>query len=287
MLTLKWDRWRLDLERRPYIMGVVNVTPDSFSDGGDFFDAETAIRQGLALVKDGADILDIGGESVRPGSDPISEALEKERVLPVITALVGRVEVPISIDTCKAGVAEAALATGASMINDISAGRFDPEVLQVAGRADVPLVLMHMKGRPRTMQDNPVYQDLIGEISSFLEEAAARAEAAGVRPEHIIIDPGIGFGKTFDHNLVLINRLEELLALGRPLLLGPSRKAFLGAILNGAPPKERDVATAAILGLAAYKGAHILRTHNVDLARQALLVAAAVKRERVSLSNDE
>lgn len=287
MLTLKWDRWRLDLERRPYIMGVVNVTPDSFSDGGDFFDAETAIRQGLALVKDGADILDIGGESVRPGSDPISEALEKERVLPVITALVGRVEVPISIDTCKAGVAEAALATGASMINDISAGRFDPEVLRVAGRADVPLVLMHMKGRPRTMQDNPVYQDLIGEISSFLEEAAARAEAAGVRPEHIIIDPGIGFGKTFDHNLVLINRLEELLALGRPLLLGPSRKAFLGAILNGAPPKERDVATAAILGLAAYKGAHILRTHNVDLARQALLVAAAVKRERVSLSNDE
>jgi len=287
MLTLKWDRWRLDLERRPYIMGVVNVTPDSFSDGGDFFDAQTAIRQGLALVKDGADILDIGGESVRPGSDPISEALEKERVLPVITALVGRVEVPISIDTCKAGVAEAALATGASMINDISAGRFDPEVLQVAGRADVPLVLMHMKGRPRTMQDNPVYQDLIGEISSFLEEAAARAEAAGVRPEHIIIDPGIGFGKTFDHNLVLINRLEELLALGRPLLLGPSRKAFLGAILNGAPPKERDVATAAILGLAAYKGAHILRTHNVDLARQALLVAAAVKRERVSLSNDE
>lgn len=287
MLTLKWDRWRLDLERRPYIMGVVNVTPDSFSDGGDFFDAETAIRQGLALVKDGADILDIGGESVRPGSDPISEALEKERVLPVITALVGRVEVPISIDTCKAGVAEAALATGASMINDISAGRFDPEVLRVAGRADVPLVLMHMKGRPRTMQDNPVYQDLIGEIASFLEEAAARAEAAGVRPEHIIIDPGIGFGKTFDHNLVLINRLEELLALGRPLLLGPSRKAFLGAILNGAPPKERDVATAAILGLAAYKGAHILRTHNVDLARQALLVAAAVKRERVSLSNDE
>jgi len=287
MLTLKWDRWRLDLERRPYIMGVVNVTPDSFSDGGDFFDAETAIRQGLALVKDGADILDIGGESVRPGSDPISEALEKERVLPVITALVGRVEVPISIDTCKAGVADAALATGASMINDISAGRFDPEVLRVAGRADVPLVLMHMKGRPRTMQDNPVYQDLIGEIASFLEEAAARAEAAGVRPEHIIIDPGIGFGKTFDHNLVLINRLEELLALGRPLLLGPSRKAFLGAILNGAPPKERDVATAAILGLAAYKGAHILRTHNVDLARQALLVAAAVKRERVSLSNDE
>ena len=283
MLTLRWDRWRLDLERRPYIMGVVNVTPDSFSDGGDFFDAETAIRQGLALVKDGADILDIGGESVRPGSDPISEALEKERVLPVITALVGRVEVPISIDTCKAGVAEAALATGASMINDISAGRFDPEVLQVAGRADVPLVLMHMKGRPRTMQDNPVYQDLIGEISSFLEEAAARAEAAGVRPEHIIIDPGIGFGKTFDHNLILINRLEELLALGRPLLVGPSRKAFLGAILNGAPPKERDVATAAILGLAAYKGAHILRTHNVDLARQALLVAAAVKRERVAL----
>ena len=283
MLTLKWDRWRLDLERRPYIMGVVNVTPDSFSDGGDFFDAETAIRQGLALVKDGADILDIGGESVRPGSDPISEALEKERVLPVITALVGRVEVPISIDTCKAGVAEAALAAGASMINDISAGRFDPEVLRVAARAHVPLALMHMKGRPRTMQDNPVYQDLIGEISSFLEEAAARAEAAGVRPEHIIIDPGIGFGKTFDHNLVLINRLEELLALGRPLLLGPSRKAFLGAILNGAPPKERDVATAAILGLAAYKGAHILRTHNVDLARQALLVAAAVKRERVAL----
>jgi dihydropteroate synthase len=264
-------------------MGVVNVTPDSFSDGGDFFDAETAVLQGLEMVKDGADILDIGGESARPGSDPISEAQEKERVLPVIAALAGRVEVPISIDTCKAGVAEAALAAGASMINDISAGRLDPEVLGVAARAGVPVALMHMKGRPRTMQDNPVYEDLIGEISSFLEEAAARAEAAGVRRELIIIDPGIGFGKTFDHNLILINRLEELIGLGRPLLLGPSRKAFLGAILNGAPPKERDVATAALLSLAAYKGAHIFRTHNVDLARQALLVAAAVKRERVAL----
>jgi len=285
MLALQWDHWRLDLERRPYIMGVVNVTPDSFSDGGDFLDAETAILQGLELVKDGADLLDVGGESTRPGSNPISESEERARVLPVIAALSGRVEVPISIDTCKASVAEAALAAGASMINDISAGRFDPDLLRVAARAEVPLILMHMKGQPRTMQDNPVYEDLLGEISTFLQDAAAKAEAAGVRPERIVIDPGIGFGKTYDHNLILINRLEELLALGRPLLLGPSRKAFLGAILNGAPAKERDVATAAILGLAAYKGAHILRTHNVALTHQAVLVGAAVKRERVSIEN--
>lgn len=278
---LEWGRWKLDLSARPHIMGVVNVTPDSFSDGGDFFDKDAAVAQGLSLAEAGADILDVGGESTRPGSEPISEAEEIGRVIPVIEALAGRLDLPIAVDTCKSGVALEALNAGASMLNDISAGRFDPRILEVAASSGVPVILMHMKGQPRTMQDNPVYDDLIGEIKSFLIEARQRAEGAGVRREMIILDPGVGFGKTFDHNLILINRLEELLNIGQPLLLGPSRKAFIGAILGGAPPKEREIGTAAIAALAAYKGAHILRVHDVGLAREILAVVQAVRRERV------
>ncbi|MBW2092310.1 MAG: dihydropteroate synthase [Deltaproteobacteria bacterium] len=262
-------------------MGVINVTPDSFSDGGDFYAHETAVAHGLRLAEAGADILDIGGESTRPGAEPVSEEEELRRVIPVIKALASKVKVPLSIDTCKAGVAEAALQAGASMINDISAGRLDPELVGVAAHAKAPLILMHMQGEPRTMQVNPTYQDLIGEIKAFLVKAAERAEKAGVSKEMIIIDPGIGFGKTFDHNLILINRLEEFINLGYPVMLGASRKAFLGQILGGAPPKERDIATAAVIALAAYKGAHVFRTHNVDLAKQTLAVVKAVKQEKV------
>ncbi len=265
---------------RPHIMGVINVTPDSFSDGGDFYAHEAAVAHGLSQVEAGADILDIGGESTRPQSEPVSEKEELRRVIPVIKGLAAKVHVPLSIDTCKAGVAEIALQAGASIINDVSAGRFDPEILSVAARAGVPLVLMHMQGKPKTMQVNPTYKDLMGEIKSFLIEAARRAEKMGVSSEKIIIDPGIGFGKTFDHNLTLINRLEEFVSLGYPLLLGASRKAFLGQILGGALPKERDIATAAVIALAAYKGAHILRTHNVGLAKQTLAVIQAVKQEK-------
>jgi len=276
---LTWGRWSLDLGVRPHIMGVINVTPDSFSDGGDFYTFESALEQGWSLVKAGADLLDVGGESTRPGSERISEAEERSRVLPLIEALADRIPVPISIDTYRAGIAQDALRAGASIINDISAGRLDPEILKVAARAGVPLILMHMKGQPKSMQDHPTYDDLMAEIKMFLADAMQRAEAAGVSREMIILDPGLGFGKTYDHNLILLNRLEELVALGRPLLIGASRKAFLGQILGGAPPKERDVATAAASVLAAYKGGCILRVHEVRPTREALLVTRAVMRE--------
>jgi dihydropteroate synthase len=277
--AMEWGRWSMDFSGRPLIMGVINVTPDSFSDGGDFLSAKRAIDQGLQLVEQGADILDVGGESTRPGAAEVGEAEELDRVLPVIEALAANASVPISIDTYKAEVAEAALEAGAAIINDISGGRLDLNIFNVAARTGVPIILMHMKGEPRTMQQNPVYDDLMGEIKAFLADAASQAETAGVRPDRIILDPGIGFGKTFDHNLILLNRLREFQELGRPILLGPSRKAFLGQILGGAAPKDRDVATAAAVTLAAYNGAAILRVHNVDLARQVLAVAAAVLRE--------
>lgn len=278
---MQWGRWRLDLAARPHIMGIVNVTPDSFSDGGDFYSVQSAVDQALRLVEAGADILDIGGESTRPGAAPVSEAEEIARVTPVIHALASQVDVPISIDTYKAGVAEAALDAGAAIVNDIAAGRLDPQILEVAAQAGVPLVLMHMQGVPRDMQKNPVYRDLLGEIKEFLMDACDRAERAGVLRDRIILDPGVGFGKTFDHNLMLINRLEELTSLGYPLLVGPSRKAFLGHLLDGVAPKDRDVATAVITALSVYKGAAILRVHNVDMARQAVRVVRAVLQEHV------
>lgn len=279
--VLKWGRWSLDLDAQPRIMGVINVTPDSFSDGGDFFSPATAIDQGKALVLAGADMLDIGGESTRPGSKATDANEEIGRVVPVIEALARQVQVPICVDTNKAAVAEKALESGASMINDVSAGRFDPDILRVAADADVPLILMHMKGKPRTMQEKPVYNDLLGEIKSFLADAANRAEAVGVAADKIIIDPGIGFGKTFDHNLILINRLEEFAELNMPLLIGASRKAFLGEIIGGAPAKELDIATTAITALSIYKGAHIVRVHDAALARQTRAVVTAVKRETI------
>ncbi|MFH1135624.1 MAG: dihydropteroate synthase [Pseudomonadota bacterium] len=277
--VLKWGTWSLDLSVRPLVMGVVNVTPDSFSDGGDFLAAETAIRQGLDLAAAGADILDLGGESTRPGAEFVSEEEEKARVLPVIEALAGRIGIPISIDTYKAGVARAALAAGAAMVNDISAGLFQPEILRVAARAGVPVALMHIKGEPRNMQKNPVYEDIMGEIKAFLADAVRRAEEAGVRSDLIILDPGLGFGKTYDHNLILINRLGEFKTLGKPLLVGPSRKAFLGHVLGGAPPRERDGATAVVAALAAYNGADILRVHQVRPVRETMTVVRAVMAE--------
>ncbi|MBU2552563.1 MAG: dihydropteroate synthase [Proteobacteria bacterium] len=257
-------------------MGIVNITPDSFSDGGDYFDPETAVAHGLAMVEEGADILDVGGESTRPGAEPVGEGDEKARVLPVIRSLAEKVSVPISVDTYKSSIAAAAIEAGASMINDISAGRFDPAIFDVAARTGVPMVLMHMRGVPRSMQARPVYDDLVSEVKTFLHEAAGRAEAAGVAPDRIILDPGIGFGKTFGHNWTLIKRLRELVEMGYPMLVGPSRKAFLGYLLGGAPPKARDSATAAVVALAAYLGAHFIRTHNVQLARETLTVVRAV-----------
>ena len=276
---LTWANWSLDLSARTHIMGIVNVTPDSFSDGGDFYSTEAAVAQGRLLAEAGADILDVGGESTRPGSSAADHEEELGRVIPVIEALAAEIKIPISIDTTKSAVAEAALESGASIVNDISAGRFDPEIVKVAARAKTPLILMHMKGRPRTMQNHPVYEDLMGEITGFLLTAAGRAEAAGVSRDLIVLDPGIGFGKTFDHNLVILNRLEDMTKLGYPLLVGHSRKAFLGHLLDGAQPKEREVATNAVTALAAYKGVHIIRTHDVAQARQTLAVVNAIMRE--------
>lgn len=278
---LNWGQWRLDLESGPKIMGVVNVTPDSFSDGGDFYSTGKAVEQGLQLVEAGADIIDVGGESTRPGSKGISEQEEINRVIPVIKALAAQTDELICVDTTKAGVACVALDAGAAMVNDISAGNSEPELLRIAAGYGVPVVLMHMKGMPRSMQENPTYDDLMGEIKSYLCLAAERAEEAGVRKNLIIIDPGIGFGKTFDHNLTLINRLDEFQSLNRPILLGASRKAFLGQILGGVPPKERETATEAINALAVYKGANIIRTHKVESTKQMLAVAHAVRQEKV------
>jgi dihydropteroate synthase len=282
--TLAWGGHRLVLGERTRIMGIVNVTPDSFSDGGRFFDPGAAAAQGLRLAAEGADILDVGGESTRPFSDPVSAEEEIRRVVPVIRALTAKVRAPISVDTTKAAVAEAALDAGAAMINDVSAGRTDPDLLPLAGRRGVPVILMHMKGTPKTMQKNPEYADLIGEIRDFLADARERAAAAGVDPGLVILDPGIGFGKTFAHNLSLLNRLDAFAALNAPLLVGASRKAFIRHLLREAdgpepapdgPPVEtgsQAAVSAAVLG-----GAHIVRVHDVARTRDTLRVLDAVR----------
>jgi dihydropteroate synthase len=260
----------LSLGPRTLVMGVVNVTPDSFSDGGRFFDPTDAIAHGERLAAAGADILDIGGESTRPFSESVSATDEIQRVVPVIAALAASVRLPISIDTQKAAVAEAALAAGATMINDISALRGDPRMAALAGEAGVPLILMHMQGTPRTMQKAPRYDDLLGEVSAFLENARNTALKSGVPYEHVIFDPGIGFGKSFAHNLELLKELPELGKLGAPLLVGSSRKAFIRSLVK--PQGSDDIAadspavetgTQATVAAAILGGAHIVRVHDV------------------------
>jgi dihydropteroate synthase len=260
-------------------MGVVNITPDSFADGGRFFRPEDAIAQGLALEAAGADILDLGGESTRPFSEPVSLKEELRRVLPVIQALTAQSRVPISIDTYKAPVARAALEAGAAIINDISALRFDPEMAPLAAARRTPLVLMHMQGTPLDMQREPHYDDLLGEIKAFFKERLEFAAAQGLPRELIVLDPGIGFGKTWQHNLSILNNLNVFLDLGCPLLVGPSRKAFIGRILDLPAGAERDIGTLAAVALSVLKGARIIRTHNVAFARQFLAVWDCICRE--------
>lgn len=259
----------------PCIMGVVNVTPDSFSDGGRFLAAEDALNQALALVREGAAIVDIGGESTRPGSEPVPAAEELERVLPVIEALADRVGVPISVDTTKAEVARRALAAGASLINDVSALRSDAGMLEVVAEAGCPVCLMHMKGQPKTMQDEPRYDSVVDEVLRFLEERMAFALANGLREDQIMVDPGIGFGKTVEHNLALLRDLHRFTVLGRPVVLGASRKRFLGAIL-GAEPGERIIGTVVTTVVGLLAGAHVFRVHDVKPNFEALRVAQAV-----------
>ncbi|MBI5197836.1 MAG: dihydropteroate synthase, partial [Nitrospirae bacterium] len=218
--------------RMTRVMGIVNVTPDSFSDGGRFWDPVKAIERGLSLEQEGANILDVGGESTRPGADPVDEEEECRRVLPVIEGLVKRGRLPVSVDTMKSGVAERAIRAGASWVNDVSALRYDPRMADIVARNGVPVVLMHMKGTPRDMQKSPVYYDVVHEVYSFFEERIRFAMDRGIRKENMILDPGIGFGKTLDHNLTLLNRLEAFVSLGCPLLVGPSRKSFIGEILK-------------------------------------------------------
>lgn len=274
----------LELGPRTLIMGVINVTPDSFSDGGRFFSTERAIAQAMQLVEAGADILDIGGESTRPFSEPVVEAEELGRVLPVIERLADRTTVPISIDTTKASVARQAISAGATLINDVSALRSDPRMAETAARCRVPLILMHMQGNPKTMQLNPVYTDLIGEVTAFLSAARDRAVAAGVDPGAIILDPGIGFGKTRHHNLQIIANLERFHSLGAPILVGPSRKMFIRQLLKGPlqtdmDPLGIDVArgTQAVVAVAAMKGAHLVRVHDVARTRTTLTLVNAIR----------
>jgi dihydropteroate synthase len=270
--------WRALLDQpRPLIMGVLNVTPDSFADGGRFFDRDAALAQARALVVAGADILDVGGESTRPFADPVPLEEELRRVLPVIETLAPEIPVPISIDTYKAKVAQAALEAGATLINDISALRFDPEMGPLAAQLQAPVVLMHMQGTPRDMQRQPHYHDLLGEIRDFFRERLEFAASCRLSPELLVLDPGIGFGKTWKHNLEILNHLEVFLDLGCPLLVGASRKAFIGHILDLPAGEERDIGTLAALAISVLKGGRIFRTHNVAYARQFLAVLEAIR----------
>jgi len=256
------------------LMGVVNVTPDSFSDGGLYLDPEAAVAHGRDLAAAGAEILDVGGESTRPGAEAVSEDEELRRVVPVIEGLVAT-EAQISVDTSKAAVADAAIDAGAAIVNDVTALRGDPEMAALCAERGATVVLMHMRGKPRTMQDDPRYDDVVIEVKAFLAERLEAAIAAGVAEEDVWLDPGIGFGKTAAHNLELLRRLGELRDLGRPLVIGTSRKSFIGRV-DGSAAGERLGGTIASSVLAAAEGAEVLRVHDVAEARQALAVATAI-----------
>jgi dihydropteroate synthase len=266
------------------VVGVLNVTPDSFSDGGRFLDPGAAVEHALRLAAEGADLVDVGGESTRPGAPEVSAEEELRRVIPVIERLVAaRFPVPISVDTSKPGVARAALDAGAALVNDVRA-LADPETARVAAAAGVPVVLMHMRGTPRDMKERARYADLLGEVRAELAAAMERAIAAGVREDRIILDPGVGFAKTAEQSMEILARLPGLLSLGRPLLVGPSRKSFIGAI-TGAPPEDRLAGTLAAVTAAILGGATFVRVHDVAASRQAARVAAALRSSGGSVPN--
>jgi dihydropteroate synthase len=283
--TLAWNNHTLEIGRRTLIMGIVNVTPDSFSDGGRFHAPEAALDQARRLTDAGADIIDIGGESTRPFADAVPAEKEMARVIPVIEGLARHIDVPISIDTTKAVVAEAALKAGAAMINDISAVRLDDGMDQVAAAHKVPVILMHMKGEPRTMQLDPAYDDVVSEVRTFLGQAIAQCVEAGIDRHKIIVDPGIGFGKTGRHNLELINHLADLAPLEAPILVGPSRKRFIRDLVKDpsrddipADCPEVEAGTQAAVAAAVINGAHIVRVHDVAGTQAMLRVLDAIQR---------
>jgi dihydropteroate synthase len=255
-------------------MGIINVTPDSFSDGGRFFTQDRAIGHGRKLIEDGADIVDVGGESTRPGAEAVSEEEELRRVLPVIETLASEGAV-VSVDTSKAHVARAAVDAGAVIVNDISAS---PDMVEIAAGTGAGLVIMHMQGTPRTMQANPTYTDVVGEVRDFLVQRAEFAVAQGVDRSQIVIDPGIGFGKSLEHNLGILTHLDVFVATGYPVLIGTSRKSFLGLLTGEAMPERRDLATAATTALAIAAGVFVVRVHNVAVSRPAMQVAGAMVR---------
>lgn len=261
-------------------MGILNVTPDSFSDGGCYFGLKDAVSQAHRMAKEGADIIDVGGESTRPGSHSVSLREEIKRVIPVVERLVKELHIPISVDTCKAELAKRALDLGAHLINDVTALRGDLSLGGVVAQYEVPLILMHMQGTPRDMQSNPHYESLIPEIIAFLRQAMERARQAGVEEKNILIDPGIGFGKRTGHNLEIIRRLSEFQILGRPIVIGTSRKSVIGDVLN-LPVGDRLEGTAATVACAVLNGAHIVRVHDVkEMVRVARMVDAIVQGEQ-------
>ena len=275
-LVLATRHGSIDMSRRTIIMGIVPVTQDAFSDGGRYMDPARAVAHGQEMAGEGADIIDVGGESTRPGAQPVSADEEMARVLPVIRRLREIVSIPISIDTIKAEVARAALGQGADLVNDISALRYDPAMAPLVAAEEVPVVLMHMQGTPQTMQQNPSYADVVEEVKAFLESRIQFAVKAGVSRERIIIDPGIGFGKNLDHNLALLRGLAALTALGRPVLVGTSRKTFIGKLLEAGPEERLEGSLAAAVA-AALAGANIIRVHDVKEAARAIRIADALR----------
>ena len=273
--VVEWPRGRLDFSAGCVVMGVLNVTPDSFSDGGEFFGPDKAVEHGLKMAADGAAIIDVGGESTRPGSDPVSTDEQIQRVVPVIKALCEKTDVPVSIDTYKFEVAQAALDAGAGMINDITA-LSDERVGELAAERQVPVVLMHMQGTPATMQIEPEYDDVVGEVLEFLLGRAKRAEKCGIAKSMIFIDPGIGFGKTAEHNLSLLRNIDKFVAAGYRVLVGASRKSFIGKLTGREKPSERVFGTAATVALCAAAGVSIVRVHDVAEMMDVVKVTSAV-----------
>lgn len=259
-----FDAWLLDQTRPPLVMGVLNVTPDSFSDGGKFASADAAVEHAFEMAQAGADLIDIGGESTRPGSDPVDDDEQIRRVIPVIQSIQKQLPITLSTDTTRASVAEAALDAGAHLVNDISAGRDDPAMFPLVARKRVPVILMHMLDRPKTMQHAPQYDDVTAEVAGFLNERIIDAGIHGIETERILIDPGIGFGKTLDHNLQLLRRLMELSVLARPMVVGTSRKSFIGRITGEDEPSARLFGTAASVAWSIANGASIVRVHDVE-----------------------
>jgi dihydropteroate synthase len=267
----------IEINDRPLVMGVVNVTPDSFFDGGRYATPEAAIRHALRLAEEGADLLDIGAESTRPGSDSIDEGEERRRLMPVVTAVAKAVSIPISVDTMKATVARAALEAGAVIVNDVSALQADPVMAEVVATTGAGVVLMHMQGSPGTMQNAPVYDDVVGEVAEFFRERVKFCVERGIGQDQIMLDPGIGFGKLLLHNLTLLGQLETFVSFGRPILVGVSMKSFIGQVV-GRPVEERSWGTAAAVALAVSKGAGILRVHEVAAMKEVVAMAAAITR---------